>query len=98
MIITDVLIEKLPKCNEGKLTQAKSEIVKESTQVQIAKKIDLGSYLILGKGTEKEGGRNIDSILGDALEAIIGAIYLDTGKDMAQTQNVVVHLFMPYIK
>ncbi len=97
MVITDILIEHLPKCNEGTLTQAKSEIVRESTQVQIAKKLKLGSYLILGKGMDKQGGRLIDSLLGDALEAVIGAIYLDTDRDMDSTAQVIVKLFKPVI-
>ena len=53
MIITDILIEMLPKCNESTLTQAKSEIVRESTNAFIAQDINLGSYLILGRGIEK---------------------------------------------
>ena len=85
MIITIILIKMLPIYDESTLTQAKSEIVRESTKVFIAQDINLGSYLILGRGMEKQGGRAIDSILGDALEAIIGAVYLDTERNMQKT-------------
>ncbi len=53
----------------------------------------MGEYLILGKGMEKEGGRKIDSILGDAVEAIIGAVYLDSKRNMETITKLIVRLF-----
>lgn len=65
--------------NEGDLTKLRASIVCEPTLSLCAKEISLGKYIALGKGEELTGGRNRDSILSDALESIIGAIYLDGG-------------------
>lgn len=65
--------------NEGELTRLRASIVCEPTLSLCAKEIHLGDYIALGKGEELTGGRNRDSILSDALEAVIGAIYLDGG-------------------
>lgn len=53
----------------------------------------MGEYLILGKGMEKEGGRKIDSILGDTVEAIIGAVYLDSERNMEKITKLIARLF-----
>ncbi len=65
--------------SEGDLTKLRASIVCEPTLSLCAKEIHLGKYIALGKGEELTGGRNRDSILSDALEAVIGAIYLDGG-------------------
>ena len=64
---------------EGKLTKKRASIVCEPTLALCAKEISLGDYLLLGKGEEATGGRNRNSIISDAMEALIGAIYLDGG-------------------
>ncbi len=64
---------------EGQLTKTRASIVCEPSLAYCARDIDLGNYLLLGKGEEVTGGRNRDSITSDALEALIGAIYLDGG-------------------
>ncbi len=69
--------------NEGWLSKTRSLFVKEETLYRIAKEIDLGQCILLGKGEEASGGREKDSVLADAFEALLGAIYLDSGLDSA---------------
>lgn len=69
---------------EGGLTKLRASIVCENSLYGFAKKIDLGKYILLGKGEEVAGGRDRRSILADAFEAVIAAIYLDGGMDEAQ--------------
>lgn len=64
---------------EGELTKARASMVCEPSLAFCAREIDLGEYLILGKGEEATGGRKRDSLTSDALEALIGAIYIDGG-------------------
>ncbi|HDM71035.1 MAG: ribonuclease III [Thermotoga sp.] len=64
---------------EGELSKAKATLVSEKMLSKLARRIGLGNYLKLGKGEEKSGGRDKDSILADAFEALMGAIYLDGG-------------------
>lgn len=73
--------EELP---EGELTKFRASIVCEGTLAKIARKLDVGKHLKVGKGEELTGGRKRDSILSDAMEAIFGAIYLDGGIEVAQ--------------
>lgn len=79
LIVADALYARWPKADEGALTRARSELVRESSLAAIARGMDLGGALILGPGEMKSGGHRRDSILSDALEALIGAIYLDAG-------------------
>ncbi|MCY4381435.1 MAG: ribonuclease III [Proteobacteria bacterium] len=81
---------------EGDLSKARSALVQESVLVLVARQLDLGSFIILGAATEKAGGRQRISILADALEALIGAIYLDGGFEVCYF--ITEKLFMPYIK
>ena len=69
---------------EGGLTKLRASIVCENSLYGFAKKIDLGKYILLGKGEEVTGGRDRRSILADAFEAVIAAVYLDGGMDEAQ--------------
>ena len=69
---------------EGEMTRIRASIVCEASLSDCSKKLDIGSYLLLGKGEELTGGRSRISILSDAFEAIIGAIYLDDGLDRAK--------------
>lgn len=81
MIVAEALYSRWPQADEGALTRARAELVRESSLAQIARTLDLGAELILGPGEMKSGGHRRDSILADALEALIGAIYLDAGFD-----------------
>lgn len=68
-----------PQMKEGDMTKLRASIVCEPTLAQCAETIELGTYLRLGKGEEQTGGRHRDSVVSDAMEALIGAIYLDGG-------------------
>ena len=76
---SEFLYEKYPQYPEGELTRIRASLVCEQTLAFCTKEIDLGQYLMLGKGEDMTGGRERKSILSDALEAVIGAIYLDGG-------------------
>ncbi|MGA1823187.1 MAG: ribonuclease III [bacterium] len=82
--ISDFLLQKFPTYTEGMLSKLKAYIVSERHISQIAKDIDLGLYLYVGKGEEISGGRNKPSILTNTYEAVIGGIYLDGGLSMAK--------------
>lgn len=73
-----------PKYTEGDLTKLRASLVCEPTLAYCTNEIDLGKYLLLAKGEDKTGGRKRKSILSDALEAVIGAIYLDGGMEEAE--------------
>ncbi len=68
-----------PDLAEGELTKVKAVAVSEPVLAKVARQLDLGAYLVLAKGEEQSGGRNRSSILADALEAVIAAVYLDRG-------------------
>ena len=78
-IINEYLYKKFKPYSEGELAKIKSVVVSEPILNKIAKKIQLGQFLFLGYGEEQSGGRERSSILADTLEALIGAIYLDSG-------------------
>lgn len=79
IISSDFLYHQYPDMPEGKLTKLRASIVCEPTLALCAREIKLGEYLLLGKGEEHTGGRLRNSIISDAMEALIGAIYLDGG-------------------
>lgn len=82
-IISVELYKRLEKVDEGKLTKTRALIVCEKSLATVAQKLRIGEYLNMGKGEEHSGGRHRESILADAVEAVIGAIYLDGGYDEA---------------
>lgn len=79
LVITDLISEKFPEADEGKLSKLRSTLVKEETLAQLARSIRVGEFLLLGKGEEATQGREKDSILASTYEAVLGAIYLDGG-------------------
>ena len=81
IIVAEALYIRWPKADEGVLTRARAELVRESSLAQIARDLDLGARITLGPGELKSGGHRRDSILSDTLEAVVGAIYLDGGFD-----------------
>ena len=83
MISSEFLFKTHPDMSEGKLTKLRSSLVCEPALAQCAKEIDLGSYMLLGKGEEATGGRYRESITSDVMEALIGALYLDGGYQTA---------------
>ena len=86
-IIAEALYEHYPNDNEGKLSRYRSTLVRGETLAEIAKNFNLGDYLLLGAGELKSGGFRRHSILADALEAIIGAILLDS--NLAQVKKCI---------
>lgn len=81
---SEFLYRNYPMLPEGDLTKVRASLVCEPTLALCTKDMNLGSYLYLGKGEERTGGRERKSILSDALEAVIGAIYLDGGFEQAR--------------
>ena len=79
LILTEELFQRFPQFGEGQLTKLRSRLVSREALCQLANKITLGHYLFLGKGELSSGGRERPSNLADALEALVGAIYLDGG-------------------
>ena len=79
LIVAEALHDRWPKADEGALTRARASLVRESTLATIARSLGLGDRLELGTGELKTGGHRRDSILADALEALVGAIHLDAG-------------------
>jgi ribonuclease-3 len=79
LIVAEALYERWPQADEGALTRARAELVRESSLATIARTLELGPRLTLGPGEMKTGGHRRDSILADAVEAIVGAIHLDAG-------------------
>jgi len=79
LIVSEELFKKFPTYPEGDLTKIRAMVVCESKLAEKAKMINLGEHLLLGKGEEATGGRSRTSVLADAFEALIGAIYLDGG-------------------
>lgn len=82
--IGKALYDKFPKANEGELSRMRAALVKEETLAIVAREFNLGEYLKLGAGELKSGGYRRESILSDCVEAIIAAIYLDSGIALAQ--------------
>ena len=79
LTLTDHIYEQHPNFPEGKLTQARAHLANRHTLCRRAQAIDLGQFLLLGKGEESSGGRDRLSNLADAFEALLGAVYLDGG-------------------
>ncbi|TWC34624.1 RNAse III [Pseudomonas sp. SJZ079] len=80
----EALFERFPQAREGQLSRLRARLVKGETLAILARGFDLGEYLRLGSGELKSGGFRRESILADALEALIGAIYLDAGMEAAR--------------
>ena len=83
LITAEYLYKHHPGATEGELTQTRSAMVNTNTLALLAEQLDLGSYLYLGKGIAKGGGRGLKSLLANAFEAVLGAVFLDAGYDAA---------------
>ena len=90
-VIADALYQRFTDANEGQLSRLRASLVKQQTLAEIARELELGNALIMGTGELKSGGFQRDSVLSDALEAIIGAIYLDASIEIAQER--ILHWF-----
>ena len=95
-LVSDFLFRAHPRLTEGQLSKLKGFFVSSANLVKYAERVHLGNYLQLGKGEEKTGGRTKQALLVDALEVIIGAIYLDGG--IEETRRVILAFFEPQIE
>jgi ribonuclease-3 len=84
LAVSEVLFEQFPKESEGLLTKLRTRAVQTGTMARLARQLELGQHLILGRGEDSSGGRDRDKILADALEAIIGAVHQDSGFDQSR--------------
>ena len=84
LVVTDFLYREFPQAREGDLSRMRSHIVRGESLAEVAKQLALGPDLLLGSGEMKSGGHRRDSILGDTVEALIGAVYLDRGIEAAR--------------
>lgn len=91
LIISEYLFRRFPDKDESRLAGLKGFLVQESVLFDIAQRLSIGEYILLGKGEEQTGGRQKPSILADCLEALIGGIFLDRG--LSQAKEVVLRLF-----
>ncbi len=92
-VIAERLFQEFPHFSEGELTQGKASLVSKETLAHLALSLDLGSYLYLGRGEEISGGRHKQTNLINALEAIIGAIFIDQG--LAKAKDFIFKLINP---
>ncbi|MCI0508433.1 MAG: ribonuclease III [Gammaproteobacteria bacterium] len=90
-VISSELFQRFPEAREGQLTRGRAVLVRGETLAELALNMDLGDYLNLGPGELKSGGHQRKSILADAMEAIIGAIYLDGGLDAARQHILAIY-------
>jgi ribonuclease-3 len=95
LVVTDTLFRTYPTLPEGQLAKLRAAVVQMRALAEVARELNLGAYVMLGRGEEVTGGRDKSSILADTLEAVIGAVYIDCGLDEA---GALVHrLFDPII-
>lgn len=85
LVVTEALYRRHPDLSEGELAKMRAATVSQRSLAAIARGLDLGDYLLLGKGELATGGRDKDSILSDTLEALLGATYLAHGLEVART-------------
>ncbi|GAA0633534.1 ribonuclease III [Halomonas beimenensis] len=85
-VIAEDLYQRFPQAREGQLSRLRARLVKGQTLAELAREMDFGDHLRLGSGEMKSGGHRRDSILADAVEAVIGAIYLDAGMETARAR------------
>jgi len=95
LVISQHIYEREPGANEGDLSRIRSSLVNEEALARVARDIGLGDFIYLGGGELKSGGFRRSSILSDTLEAIVGAIYLDSGFDKAR--HTILFLYRNYL-
>ena len=95
MVVADYLYRNCPSLPEGDLTRLRAGLVCEGNLVLVARELELGTYLKLGKGEELGGGRNRPSILADAVESVLAAVYLDGG--IGAARRLIQHFILDHI-
>ena len=97
LVTTEELFQRFPNFREGELSKMRAHLVSEKHLIQVAQRLELGHYLRLGRGEEKSGGRNKTALLVDALEAVLGAMYVDSGLE-AVRQVILQHIVIPEVE
>lgn len=95
-VIAEILYQQFPKASEGDLSRFRATLVNRDTLADLAKEFDMGQYLILGPGEMRSGGNERSSILSCAMEAVIGAVYMDGGFDAARA--CIVKWYQPWLQ
>jgi ribonuclease-3 len=95
LVITDEIYRRFSDAREGRLAKLRAAMVNTSRLADMARSLDLGAAVKLGRGEEQSGGRDKDSILADTLEAVLGAVYLDSGLPMVR--DLILKLFRPLV-
>ena len=85
LCISEEGFKRFPQAPEGQLTRIRSQLVKEKSLASIARDLGLCQYVLLGRGEEQQGGRDRDALLADAFEAVMGAVFLDAGFEVARS-------------
>lgn len=98
MLVSEELFARFPDASEGELSRLHSNLVRTNTLAEIAKSINLGDDMILDKGEEANGGRENLRNLEDALEAMVAAVYLDSGCDLPLVKSLFLNLWEDHIK
>lgn len=96
MVISKYLYQKYPQAPEGQMSKMRSSFVREESLAGFSRACGFDKYLLLGKGEEKSGGRNRDTILGDAFEAFLGALLLDKGE--AAVEKFLYQVMIPQLE
>ena len=94
--VTHFLFNQYPGLTEGEMAKVRAAVVNERTLAELARKMDLGPLVLLGRGEELTGGADKDSILSDVIESLIGAIYLESGFDV--TKAMILELWVPLVR
>ena len=92
-VIANLLYERFPEIPEGDLSRVRANLVNQQSLFELATALDLGQHVMLGQGELRSGGSKRPSILSDALEAVLGAVFLDAGFEVVS--NVIVSMFQP---
>lgn len=91
LVMSEYLASAFPQSSEGTLSKLKAQLVSEASLAQVARRLGLGEHLKLGRGEDRSKGREKDSLLADALEAVLAAVHLDGGFEASRT--VTCHIF-----
>src|SRR3972149_3427332 len=83
LVVSDHLYRQYPEHSEGELAKQRARLVNETALAHLGRRLRLGTFLLLGKGEEKGGGRDRSGLLADAVEAVLGAVYVDAGDGVA---------------
>ena len=96
MVVTDYIFRHYPQIPEGQLTRMRAAAVSEPSLAKLAETLNLGEYLIMGKGAGTRNGRHLPSVLSDAMEAVVAAIYLEAG--FAPCQKLLLPALIPVLE